>query len=229
MQLVVKIFVFVLCMLLAGCATPRLTWQQIIDKTAQQYSHKADKRLKPYFNKAHVIYPPQKISLLIFKQERRLELWAFDGYCWRFIKAYPVLAASGHPGPKLHEGDWQVPEGVYKIDSINPRSHYHLSLDLNYPNDFDREHAALDHRSHLGENIFIHGNHVSIGCIAIGNTAIEELFVLVYKVGLDNASVIIAPDDLRYKPSLSVSHAPLWLPQLYQQLRFALLPYEEQG
>ncbi len=73
---------------------------------------------------------------MILKQERRVELYAQNSVAessWRFIRSYPILAASGHLGPKLREGDWQVPEGIYAVESLNPNSHYHLALHVDYP------------------------------------------------------------------------------------------------
>jgi L,D-transpeptidase catalytic domain len=85
-----------------------------------------------------------------------------------FIHSYSVLVASGHNGPKLREGDRQVPEGFYRITSLNPNSSYHLSIKLNYPNAFDQQHADEEGRDRLGGDIFIHGKAASIGCLAMG-------------------------------------------------------------
>jgi hypothetical protein len=221
MRIFSLIIFFLFAIIQASCTLQQQpqSWPQITASTVNFYAPKAEARLVPYFERAHMSYPPQRLALLIFKKERKLELWANDGCRWALIKTYPVLAASGGPGPKLHEGDDQVPEGIYKIASMNPRSHYHLSLDLNYPNNFDREHARRDHRRHLGENIFIHGWAVSIGCIAVGNQAIEELFVLVYKTGISHVQVIIAPNDLRRAlPIKGNNKQPRWLPSLYLSL-----------
>jgi len=106
-----------------------------------RYGPAAEKRLRPHFQRAGVAYPPKQIALLGFKAERKLELWAAKGEGWTFIRAYPVLAASGTAGPKLREGDRQVPEGVYTLEYLNPNSSYHLSMKLNYPNAFDLKHA----------------------------------------------------------------------------------------
>ena len=75
------------------------------------------------------------------------------------------------------EGDKQVPEGFYRIELLNPNSRYHLSLRVNYPNADDIERAREDRRDllNLGGDIMIHGGAESIGCIAIGNPAIEHL------------------------------------------------------
>ena len=113
------------------------------------------------------------------------------------VRSWPVLTASGGPGPKLREGDRQVPEGVYSVDQLNPNSAYHLSLRLNYPNAFDRAHAATDGRERLGGDIFIHGKDVSIGCLAIGDDAIEELFWLAGTAGKDAFTTVIVPTEGR--------------------------------
>lgn len=225
------IILFVLVILQAGCTLqpPPETWQQTLTRTVNAYAPTAEARLVPYFHRAGVYYPPQQVALLVFKQEKKLELWASDGQRWTWIKTYSILAASGGPGPKLHEGDDQVPEGIYRIVSLNPRSRFHVSMALNYPNDFDREHARFDHRYDLGENIYIHGNSVSVGCIAIGDIAIEELFVLVYKTGLEHVEVIIAPNDLRHAPPPRENNKPVWVPMLYHHLSSALMDFENKN
>ena len=68
------------------------------------------------------------------------------GQAWKLIHRYSVLAASGVAGPKLRQGDKQVPEGVYGISFLNPSSRYDVSLRVNYPNAFDRQMAAKDGR-----------------------------------------------------------------------------------
>ena len=143
----------------------------------EQYSTPVQQRLLPYFQAAQVSYPPKVLVLVGLKQERRLEVYAGDDDdALRFIRSYPVLAASGVLGPKLREGDHQVPEGLYRIDGLNPNSRFHLSLKVSYPNEFDRRIAADEGRSDLGGDIFIHGQAVSVGCLAMGDTVAEELF-----------------------------------------------------
>ena len=70
---------------------------------------------------------------------------------------------------KLKEGDGQVPEGIYHIDSLNPNSMFHLSIRLDYPNSFDKQQGKIDGRKELGSDIMIHGNTCSSGCLAIGD------------------------------------------------------------
>ena len=125
-------------------------------------------------------YPPREIFLRVFKREATLEVWAReDSGPFKRIAEYRVLASSGHPGPKRREGDQQVPEGFYRIGRFNPESNFHLSLGLNYPNDSDR---LLSAREHPGSDIFIHGKAASIGCLPLGDPAIEELYLLALDV-----------------------------------------------
>jgi murein L,D-transpeptidase YafK len=164
--------------------------------------------------------------LVGLKQEKQLELWVSDGFAeFRLLKTYPILAASGTAGPKLKEGDRQVPEGLYQIESLNPNSRFHLALRVNYPNDLDKEHGRLDGRSRLGGDIMIHGNAVSIGCLAMGDQAAEDLFVLAAETGVKNIAVILTPVDFRVRDLPSGSPpAPSWTAELYAEIRKALAP-----
>ena len=134
-----------------------------------QYGADARARLKPYFAAAHVAYPPARVALVGLKQERELFVYVAgpDGVM-RWLRSYPILAASGRLGPKLKAGDKQVPEGVYAIESLNPNSRFHLSLRVGYPNAFDLAQANRDDRTDLGGDIMIHGADLSIGCLAMG-------------------------------------------------------------
>ena len=136
------------------------------EQVMERYSDIADERMKPAFAKAGVPFPPERISLLAFKEERVMELWAWHRAKWVHVLDWPVLGASGKSGPKLREGDKQVPEGYYRVTLLNPNSNFHLSMKLDYPNAFDRTHATSDGRDRLGGNIFIHGTKSSVGCLA---------------------------------------------------------------
>jgi hypothetical protein len=189
----------------------------------------AEARLKPYFEEASMAYPPRQIALIGLKDEMKLELWAEKDAGWVHIRTYEILAASGDVGPKQKAGDHQVPEGIYHITSLNPNSKFHLSMKIDYPNDFDLEKAREDDRTALGGDIFIHGKAKSVGCIAIGDKAIEELFVLVAKMGIENAKIVIAPNDLRrWEPWLHATEPyPSWLPELYDAISQELAKFRE--
>jgi murein L,D-transpeptidase YafK len=141
--------------------------------------------LREKFAAAGLAYPPREIFLRAFKQEGQLELWARassgagPAAPLRLVTAYPILRGSGRLGPKRREGDGQIPEGFYLIDRFNPRSLFHLSLGLDYPNASDRLLAADP--EHPGSDIFIHGGAVSVGCMAMGDAAAEEIYLTAWE------------------------------------------------
>lgn len=199
----------------------RIFNKKTVDDRVQQFGGKVDAALAPLFRAAGVSYPPGHVTLLFIKDQKKLFLYAGQSeHDTKFIKVYEVLAASGKPGPKLKNGDYQVPEGVYGVESLNPNSLYHLSLRLDYPNEFDRKMAAADGREDLGTDIMIHGNQVSIGCVAIGDAAIEEVFVLAARVGHSHVRVVMAPTDLRMRAREVLVTDPAWVNDLdYKLLR----------
>lgn len=186
----------------------------------------AERRLRAKFAANDVAYPPRSVYLLAFKQERRIDVWAEGGGGYRFAASYPLTDTSGELGPKLRQGDYQIPEGVYRVTWLHPNSQYHLSLKLDYPNEFDRARAAEEGRTNLGGDIFIHGDEHSIGCLAVGDPAIEELFALAARVGREQMTVVIAPWDLRRRPAPPSATHPRWLPTLYAQLSRTLARFE---
>jgi hypothetical protein len=199
-----------------------------VGERLEQFSPGVKKWLKPKFESAGVKYPPAALGLVAFKDSGVLEVYAREsGHPWRFIKSYPVLAASGKLGPKLAEGDLQVPEGMYRLESLNPNSRFHVSLRLNYPNEFDRRMAAREGRTRLGGDIMIHGSSVSIGCLAMGDDAAEDLFVLSALVGKEHVSVVISPTDFRGGAANSSANGPPWVHGLYESIRDELRQFRK--
>ncbi len=194
----------------------------------KEISPKATKRIADKFEAANAKWPPAEVGLVAIKDAKRLELYARpEGGEWTYIDRYRVLAASGGAGPKLRRGDKQVPEGVYRITFLNPNSRYHVSLRVNYPNRFDRKMAAKDGRKDLGGDIMIHGKNSSAGCLAIGDDAAEELFVLAANIGMSKIKLIIAPTDFRKKglPDHQPKQ-PKWLPELYNEVSVAMAEFK---
>ena len=190
-----------------------------------QYGYPARKRLAPYFRAAGVDYPPQTVVLVGLKWEKRVELYAGNSPDeLKFIRYYEMLAASGTLGPKLREGDRQVPEGIYRFTQLNPNSSFHLSLKIDYPNTFDRMMGWVENRRNLGGAIFIHGGSESAGCLAMSDSVAEEIFTLVAQSGLENASIILSPMDMRRAPAPNpLDHnIPVWAPHLYAIIQRAL-------
>ncbi len=186
-----------------------------------EYGAVVHERLGGRFRDIGVAYPPKRVVFLGLKSERLLEVWvAGPGDDYRLLKSYPILGASGSIGPKLAEGDRQVPEGLYKIESLNPNSLYHLSLRINYPNAFDRKMGRLDGRTDLGCDIMIHGNSASIGCLAMGDEAAEDLFVLAAETGIENIEVILSPVDFRVRDlPADATRPPVWIAGVYSNIR----------
>lgn len=192
----------------------------------QDYGPAAARRLEPHFRRAGLAFPPRELVFLAMKQEMTLEVWARDDGPFRLLKTYPIHKASGRAGPKLRQGDRQVPEGIYRVVGLNPNSRYHLSLKLNFPNAFDLMHARREGRSKPGSNIFIHGKAVSIGCLAMGDAAIEELFLLAATVKQRPIQVVIAPRDPRHQPLEAASpRLPPWTAGLYKRIGRAFSGY----
>jgi hypothetical protein len=189
----------------------------------------ASLRLAKRFETAKAHWPPAEIALLAIKDEKVLELHArATGGPWKLVHRYRVLAASGGLGPKLRQGDRQVPEGIYSVAFLNPNSAYHVSLRVNYPNAFDRQMAAKDGRKDLGGDIMIHGKNLSAGCLAMGDEAVEEIFVLAAQTGLPNVKLIIAPTDLRQNPVPAAEpDKPEWLPKLYAEVASAMSEFKQ--
>ena len=210
---------------------PKVNWDNAIDRAVKRYGLRVEPQLISYFSKAGVSYPPKKIALLAFKSERKVELWAknTEQSSWAHVHDYPLTGFSGRLGPKLRENDKQIPEGVYKLVNFNPFSSMHLSMMINYPNNFDKQKGYQDGRKKLGNNIFIHGKNLSVGCLAIGDLAIDQLFILARRVGLSNIQIIISPNDLRgdKKPTTSTFAQPRWLPELYKQISESLKPFNK--
>lgn len=129
------------------------------------------------FAAAGAAWPPRGVYLRAFKHEGVIELWAEPAGAPErvLVRSFLVCAKSGGLGPKRKEGDQQVPEGFYTIDRFNPRSSYHLSLGIDYPNAVDKARAGDDPP---GGDIFIHGNCVTIGCLPIEDGPIEALYVV---------------------------------------------------
>ena len=196
--------------------------KKTVADVVKKQSASVDTDLKPLFSKQNISYPPKEIALITFKDSKVMELWARDLNDFKLIRTYPVKAASGELGPKLEEGDRQVPEGIYIIEAFNPNSSYHLSMKLNYPNQFDLKWANHEGREFPGTNIFIHGKAVSIGCLAMGDKAIEELFVLSKLVGLKDIRVIISPSDPLLTPLKNKDYSRVWVDTLYVNIELAL-------
>ena len=116
------------------------------------------------------------VLVRIFKKESELEVWKRTASgTYALLKTYPMCRWSGRLGRKTREGDRQAPEGFYEVSlgRLNPRSQFHLSFDLGYPNRLER---AL---GYTGSNLMVHGACSSSGCFAISDESMGEVYAVV--------------------------------------------------
>jgi len=153
-----------------------IDYQRSIPKIGEVMNRKEDTLMKQFHDKG-LAWPARFVYIRSFKYDSQLEVWVKNSKeeKYKLFKAYKVCALAGTLGPKRMSGDYQVPEGFYYINQFNPRSEYHLSLGLNYPNASDR---ILSDSTQPGGDIYIHGSCVTTGCIPITDSQIEELYVL---------------------------------------------------
>ena len=156
------------------------------------------------------------VFLRAFKEEMKLEVFVENPNTKSFelFRSYPVARASGTLGPKLAEGDGQVPEGFYFVprSAMKPDSRYHLAFNLGYPNSYDRS------LGRTGSAIMVHGNRVSAGCLAMTDPKIEEIYTLcdaALKNGQPYFRVHVFPfrmTDQRMKQAAEKhpDHLPFW-------------------
>ena len=139
--------------------------EEIIQKTAP--------KLKEQFDKKRLIYGAP-IFIRIFKKSHELELWVKNAGKFHLFKTYLICDLSGTLGPKVKEGDRQAPEGFYSVaaDQLNPRSKHHLSFNLGFPNDYDLAYQRT------GSGLMVHGKCNSLGCFAMTNFRIEEIYTI---------------------------------------------------
>lgn len=133
------------------------------------------------------------IFIRIIKEERILELYVqAPNLAWQLLKTYPIAGMSGTLGPKTTEGDKQAPEGFYRVfpHALNPQSRFHLSFNIGYPNAYDKS------LSRTGSYIMVHGGKASVGCFAMTDAGIEEIYTLVneaFKAGAESVPVQVYP------------------------------------
>ena len=126
---------------------------------------------------------PEVTSIQVHKGARKMYL-LHNG---RALETYDSGLGFAPVGHKQFEGDGKTPEGTYMITHRNPKSDYHLSLGISYPNDADREYAALA-KQPTGGDIFIHGHSGfkgknkgdwTAGCIAVTDREVEVIYSMV--------------------------------------------------
>jgi murein L,D-transpeptidase YafK len=123
--------------------------------------------------KAKGMVRTSSVMARIFKEEGKLEIWkAKTNGRYEMVASYDICKWSGKLGPKYTEGDRQAPEGFYTVrpSQMNPRSNYHLSFNIGYPNAYDRANGRT------GANLMVHGACSSSGCYSMTDPQIEQIY-----------------------------------------------------
>ena len=167
------------------------------------------------------------VFIRILKEEKLLELFVDSGERFVLLKAFGICTWSGTLGPKLRQGDGQAPEGYYRVTrgQLNPHSAFHLSFDLGYPNAYDRAHGRT------GSALMVHGSCVSIGCYAMTDEGIEQIYTLVdaaLRGGQRAIQVHALPFRLDGENALRRIDASPWR-ELWLALRAGYLAFERDG
>ncbi|MTD40911.1 L,D-transpeptidase family protein [Erwinia sp. CPCC 100877] len=120
-------------------------------------------------------YMGSPVYIQIFKQERILELYVKNGEKYQLLNSYNICNYSGGLGPKRHTGDFKSPEGFYSVNrsQLKPDSRFYRAINIGFPNEFDRQNG------YDGKYLMIHGACVSVGCYAMTDTGIDEIFQFV--------------------------------------------------
>jgi murein L,D-transpeptidase YafK len=136
---------------------------------------------------------PEVTQIVVYKGARKMQM--FHG--GNILKTYDVSLGFAPSGHKQFEGDGKTPEGAYRIDRRNPKSRFHLSLGISYPNAADIAYAKSQGKEPGGE-IFIHGKtgyngdnqgDWTFGCIAVPDREMEDIYAMVR----DGTPIFILP------------------------------------
>ncbi|MFJ4238695.1 peptidoglycan meso-diaminopimelic acid protein amidase [Serratia nevei] len=152
------------------------------------------------------------VYIQIFKEERKLELYAKMGNEFRLVNTFPICNFSGGLGPKRREGDFKSPEGFYSVDArhLKPDSKYYRAINIGFPNDYDKS------QGYSGAYLMIHGECKSIGCYAMTNTYMDEIYRYVeaaFAYGQSRVDISIYPfrmTEQNLKRHASSSYIAFW-------------------
>ncbi|RUS59604.1 hypothetical protein EGN72_12930 [Pseudorhodobacter sp. E13] len=126
---------------------------------------------------------PPITKVVVYKDARKMQLFSNT----KIVKTYDIALGFAPKGHKQFEGDGKTPEGLYYIDRRNPRSRFHLSIGISYPNKADIAYAKSQGKEPGGE-IFIHGKtgykgdnkgDWTWGCIAVTDRQMEDIYAMV--------------------------------------------------
>ena len=203
----------------------KIKGKNTVESVHQSLADKVFKNIESNLKNIGLDTFPDNISLIGLKEEELLQLYTTTSSGNHLVKQYPFTAFSSKLGPKLKEGDKQIPEGIYKVEHLNPNSSYYLSLKVSYPNEFDISKSKLDDIGDIGSDIFIHGKSATVGCIPIGDEAIEEVFIMAQHAFHNEIKVVISPRDFRTQTLYPEIDNINWEVELYDSIKSQLIQF----
>jgi murein L,D-transpeptidase YafK len=172
-----RLFVFSLLFLFSHTLSASLLDEQLKNSRVKKaYDEKYDLIDKQLEAKGLNI-KDYRLMIKAYKAEQKVNLYvkAAGEKGWTLYRTHRFCWSSGELGPKRQQGDYQIPEGYYRINHFNPHSTFLLSLGISYPNKSDR--IKSQHRD-KGGAIYMHGGCATIGCIPIEDEPIKEVYIL---------------------------------------------------
>ncbi len=157
--------------------------------------------------------PSEAMMIRVFKQSSELEVWKRTKTgTFALLKTYEICKWSGTLGPKIQEGDYQSPEGFYDVTPalMNPKSAYWLSFNVGFPNKFDQAWGRT------GSHLMIHGDCKSVGCYAMTDEGIKEIYALTreaFRGGNRSVQLQLLPfrmTEANLTAHASSPHLPFW-------------------
>ena len=173
---------------------------------------------------------PTELKILVLKQEKQVELWGKlpDG-TWKKLGFYTILAIADKPGPKTRHDDKKTPEGIYNVKSIDLNSPLYMTINLDFPSEADIRIAEQEGRDikMMEKGFMLHGIAFSKDNVTLPNAALDDMFYMLTKVGLQNAKILIAPVDFREEglPEKAVTD---WAMERYKQMYDEMKPLKEE-
>ena len=200
-------------LILAHLGLPAPLFGAVHDIPSSTLSREVCTRLSPQLDEELMeqgLHLGAPVFVRIFKQEGELELWLKKGQRFQLFKSYSICDYSGELGPKQQEGDRQSPEGFYSVgrEQLNPWSKFHLAFNLGFPNEYDRAHQRT------GSALMVHGRCSSVGCYAMTDFRMEEIYTLVEAAlteGQPRFSVHIFPFRMTWD-NLATQAGSSWIP-----------------
>ena len=159
----------------------------------------------------------KRMIFLLLKKEKQLELWINSDTGTALIQKYNITIHHNQLGPKVSNNSSNFPEGIYSVTDFGQKS-----LNIHFPNEFDKSKAKADNRTLKKENIMF-GKSLNNNGFSLKETALTAIYQLIKTENIHDIQLISAPIDFRKNTFLPYcNHCPHWVNELYGQLKLEL-------